>query len=58
MTNNQKVKTLTYSAFMTAFIISSKTVVLPSFPVMFRKFMKISKMIIFCKYTEKAVYFY
>ena len=55
-----KNKTIIKAVFsmITAFIISSKTVVLPLLPVMFRKFMKISKMIIFCKYTEKAVYFY
>ena len=55
-----KNKTIIKAVFsmITAFIISSKTVVLPLFPAMFRKFMNISKIVFFCKYTEKAVYFY
>ncbi len=55
-----KNKTIIKAVFsmITAFIISSKTVVLPLFPAMFRKFMNISKTINFCKYKKKTVYFY
>ncbi len=55
-----KNKTIIKAVFsmITAFIISSKTFALPLFRVMFRKFMNIPKIVNFCKYAEKVVYFY
>ena len=52
-----KNKTIIKAVFsmITAFIISSKTVALTLFRVMFRKFINIQNIINICEYTEKTL---